>query len=248
MPLFNEANGISSFVQELFSSFGNYDLIIYLNDDRSTDETKYVLQNLKDDYGSQLIINYNETNLGHGPTTLGGISKALEKEIFDYLITVDGDGNFRGRDIEAALINALEDQVDVLEGVRISRTDPIFRRLTTKFCQLLVKSISSKKPRDANTPLRIYSRKSLEIIMKRTPLNLVTPNLYISSLSRILNFKIEELAISVIPSRSLEKNGTTWRQKFRWLPSRRFYKFCIIAMNQWLRLCLRNLSEVRKEA
>ncbi len=248
MPLFNEAHGIPSFVQELFSSFRNYDLTIYLNDDRSTDETKFVLQNLKDEYGSQLIVSYNESNLGHGPTTLRGISKALEKGLFDYLITVDGDGNFRGIDIEVALVKALETQVDVLEGVRVSRSDPMFRRLTTKFCQLLVKSVSRKKPRDANTPLRIYTRKSLEIIMKSTPLNLVTPNLYISGLSRILNLKIEEFALSVIPSRSLEKNGTTWKQRFSWLPSRRFFKFCIIALNQWTRVCLGDLSKVSKEA
>ena len=246
MPLYNEAHGISSFVQELFATLKKCDLTIYLNDDRSTDDTKLILRNLKADYGAQLVVNYNERNLGHGPTTLSGISRALEAEFFDYLITVGVDGNFRGNDIAAALFKASEAQVDILEGVRLSRSDPTFRRLTTRFCQLIVKSVSGKKPGDANTPLRVYSRESLEIVMNRTPLNLVTPNLYISSLSRILCFKIEEFPISVIPSRSLEKNGTTWRQRFRWLPSRRFFMFCIVAVIQWKRVCIPNLSEVIK--
>ena len=107
---------------------------------------------------------------------------------------------------------------------------------------MLVKQISNVQPKDANTPLRIYKSEIVQEIVKRTPHNLLTPNIFISALSRISNLEIIELQIPVIESRSLEKRGTTWKQRVSWLPSKRFLHFCFSAVSQWRNECTKMLK------
>jgi len=244
MPVYNEANGLRSFVDDLFSSFIHYDLRIHITDDGSRDGTKQLLKELCQEYGSRLTFSINQKNLGHGPSVLSGVSSVLKFGSFDFLITVDGDGCFLGADIVSALEKAIHSNCDILEGIRNSRSSPIFRKLTTKFCQILVNRASDIKPKDANTPLRIYRSEIIEYILSKTAKNLLIPNLYISALSRLARFNINEFEIPVIESRSLDKNGSTWKQRFTWLPSKKFFIFCYRAYRQWVNECSEELARI----
>jgi glycosyltransferase involved in cell wall biosynthesis len=246
MPVFNEAQGIRSFLTELFDVFQNEEIKIHVTDDFSTDGTKRLLQELGIEFGSKLSHSVNAKNLGHGPSTLAGINHVIDNYNFNFLITVDGDGNFHGEDIYNAFKIARETGCEILEGVRTFRNSPIFRLITTKCCQKLVKQISNVEPKDANTPLRIYKSEVIRVINKTTPRNLLTPNIFISALSRLSNFEIIEFKISVIESRSMEKLGTTWKQKISWLPSTRFIHFCYSAVSQWRNQCTSILKQIRK--
>ena len=245
MPVFNEAHGLKLFLEELFASFYEFDLYINIVDDHSVDDTTELLGEMVKFHGSKLTFSVNEKNIGHGPGTLLGISKVLASNNFDYLITLDGDGGFTTENIVSAFKLAIARQCEILEGVRVSRLSPIFRKISTKICQLLVQRASGVKTYDANTPLRIYRREVIAKIMQDIPKQLLIPNVFISAYARLVGFDILEYNIPVIESRSLDKNGTTWKQQYRFLPSKRFIRFCYRAFIQWFGECTILLSKLK---
>jgi len=245
MPVFNEAHGLKLFLDELFESFCEFNVHINIIDDHSVDGTRELLGEMVKFHGSKLTFSVNEKNIGHGPGTLLGISNVLASNTFEYLITLDGDGGFNTENIVSAFKLTLASQCDILEGVRVSRSSPIFRKISTKICQIMVQRASGKKTYDANTPLRIYRREVIAKIMQDIPKQLLIPNVFISAYTRLAGFEILEYNIPVIESRSLDKNGTTWKQQYRFLPSKRFIRFCYRAFSQWFGECTVLLSKIK---
>jgi len=246
MPVYNESQGLKDFLTEIFDAFEDIPIRIHVVDDCSTDGTGALLVRLQADFGNHFSFSINEKNLGHGPSTLKGIATALQNFSFDYLMTVDGDGNFIGADLFQAYKLATDNNCEILEGVRILRRSPIFRRATTKGCQILIKRTAHLQPQDANTPLRVYRNEVISRISAITPPHLLTPNLFISAYSRISGLDIIQLDVPIIESRSLDKSGTTWKQKITWFPSKRFLKFCYLAIVQWNNDCLKILQTLSR--
>ena len=246
MPVYNEELGLPGFIDELFTEFANEDLNIIVVNDCSKDNTKDVLPMLAQKYDGKFFPLTNEKNLGHGQTTLRGVNYALETFNFDTLITIDGDGQFIGKEVLAAYKKFLSTGCDVLEGNRIERGSPFFRKVSTLSSKILVTLACFKVPTDANTPLRFYKQNIAKKVYSNTPKELLTPNLYISALSRILKLNIAQTQVQFIPARGADKAGSTWKQKFASLPSKRFMKFCLQATSQWLNVSLKNLARARR--
>lgn len=233
MPVFNEEAGIVHFLEEIIESLSNYHLSLIIVDDSSSDFTTRRIKEFKSKYPDLgLTLIENEENLGHGPSTLKGIAFALTID-GDAILTVDGDGQFLGNEMALALDSFFSSQVDVLEGVRVNRSEPFFRKISTGAVQFLVWSRSHKLPADGNTPLRIYQRARLVELVSRLPANLLIPNVFISTYSRVQNWNVFEMRVTSIPSRGSASLGSTWKQRYAHLPSKRFLKFCLTAFLQW---------------
>lgn len=233
MPVFNEEFGINHFLEEIRESLVNYQLSIVIIDDCSDDGTVDKVRKFKSEHPEiQLILIENEKNLGHGPSTLKGMAFALSTN-YETILTIDGDGQFLGKDIAEALDSFFSSQVDVLEGVRVKRSEPLFRKISTGAVKILVWSRSHKLPADGNTPFRIYPRLRLMELISRLPADVLVPNVFISTYSRMKEWKILEMKVISIPSRGKNLLGSTWRQRYTNLPSRRFLKFCLSAFLQW---------------
>jgi glycosyltransferase involved in cell wall biosynthesis len=230
MPVYNEEGGIYNFLVEINEAFKGSSLHIVAVNDSSTDDTSQELLKYSRNFRNLDILE-NSKNCGHGPSTLRGMAHALNIDC-DYIITVDGDGQFYGHDIFNLYRKTILTNVDVAEGVRIQRTDPAFRKISTLVVRLIVLLSSGKLPKDGNTPLRIYKKEILKSIFLELPTNLLVPNMFISILSRRSNLRVLESE-----TQSLERRGggigTTWKQKFAKVPSRRFIKFCFKAFFQF---------------
>ncbi len=232
MPVFNEASGIIDFVSELNLIFKDYDMKIFIVDDYSNDKTPDILAELEQ---SAQIGGWfrNPKNLGHGPSTLKAINLGIQSGA-EKIITVDGDGQFLGSDIKK-VFDHLNTDISVVEGARINRQEPLFRKFVTFIVRYLVFAKSLSLPKDANTPLRAYhssvARQILATIEKDCPI----PNLVISVILRKEKVSITETIVRSQPRRGVEKSGTTWNQKHRHLPSLRFLKFCNTSFRYWLR-------------
>jgi len=240
MPVYNEVEGIVDFCQEIFETFKMFDVEIVLVNDRSSDNSEYVISSkLIPKYNSKVTLINNQINLGHGPSTLIGMRQALLSQDLEIIITVDGDGQFRSDEILTLVNHHQELKLEITEGVRINREDPYFRKISTGVCKLLVFVVSGKIPKDGNTCLRIYTPNSLRTVIKEIPSNFLIPNLLISAFTRKFKLKFDQVEINSIPRRGANPIGSTWKQKFSFLPSKRFVKFCFRATLQWFQTSMR---------
>ena len=234
MPAYNEASGIAEFIGEIADAFSGHDFHIFVVDDCSTDGTAQVLRRLQMD-GVPLAFRSRAQNLGHGPSTLEALRLGLDNSPA-FVVAVDGDGQFTGPDLFRFATTLAESDVDVLEGVRLSRHDAVFRQVTSLATRLLVFSRCGKFPLDANTPVRGYRAPVLRLLLRQLPSDVMTPNLFISALSRMLPVTASQDGIRCYPRRGDEVCGSTWKAKSKRLPSRRFITFCGRATVQWFSL------------
>jgi dolichol-phosphate mannosyltransferase len=235
MPMFNEADGIVEFLTELDRELPR-SVRMQLVDDASTDLTAAHVRSLGLT-SDRLVLCVNDSNMGHGPTTLRGLRLALESSP-SLVIAVDGDGQFEAAQI-ARLIDEAAGEVDVIEGVRVGRDDPWFRRLTSRVTGLLVALRCRRMPRDANTPLRVYRPAALEELIAGIPDDFSVPNLVISARARCRGLRVQEIAVRSRARRGTNETGSTWGNRRRSIPSARFAKFCSRAIRQWLSVSTR---------
>src|SRR4051794_13364458 len=126
MPAYDEGEGIPGFLQEIEAAFVS-DVQLVVCDDCSTDDTVARVQALQAT-GLHVRVVPGTTNVGHGPTTLRALREGLDSGA-DVVVAVDGDGQFKGSDV-ARVADLVIGGVDVAEGVRTHRREPLFRRVT----------------------------------------------------------------------------------------------------------------------
>jgi glycosyltransferase involved in cell wall biosynthesis len=233
MPVFNEAEGIREFFDELWESFHKVGVQFIFINDCSTDGTNDVLLQIKSEFGDKIHLITNNKNMGHGISTLTGLRWASNLNT-DSILTIDGDGQFYSKDVLALYNTFLLTQVDVLEGCRISRKDPFFRKISSLATKILVTMRARRIPHDANTPLRIYTKSALESVLKFIPFDSLIPNMHVSVATRKLNLNLREEKIQNIHRRGVATTGTTWGPGLKQLPSKRFLTFCYRAIQEWI--------------
>jgi glycosyltransferase involved in cell wall biosynthesis len=231
MPVYNEASGIEDFLSDIVHEFKGLDLTIVIIDDCSSDKTLETINEFQRTVSNKIIYRRNSTNLGHGASTLRAISEslALEPEI---IITVDGDGQFYGKDI-LRTYRALElnQEIKVVETVRIRTKDPYFRKTLSWVTRVVVHLKSSMSTRDANSPLRAYRRETLrELAQDLAERRVLVPNIWISTFIRRKSIPSISIEVAFISRRGAVKESVTWKQKYRFLPSTRLLKFSFKAL------------------
>lgn len=231
MPAYNEAEGITSFINELSEALKVHPTRFIVVDDCSTDGTPAAIDQLANQ-GVPIQVHANPQNSGHGPSTMRALRFGLESGA-DVVIAVDGDGQFTGADIARAVNEITNGPWDLIEGVRTKRTDPLYRKIPTLGTRLLVWSKVRQLPGDANTPLRLYRRQTLLELLELIPPTALTPNLLMSVHSRERNVQLLELPVRSIPRRGSSTVGSAWGRGSL-IPSKRFVTFCWDASREWL--------------
>ncbi len=232
MPEYNESDGILIFLEEIRDVFADVDHEVIVVDDCSSDGTADIIDDWGTDASSHTRVIRSTPNAGHGPTTIKALRAGLGTGR-DIILAVNGDGQFRASEM-LELCNILSvSRADVVEGMRTHRDDPLFRRATSAATRVLVRLRSHRSPHDANTPLRAYRPEALRTMLDLLPDNAMTPNLIISAQSRRRRFTIIEAPVESLDRRGETTNGTTWGQRRRNLPTRRFVRFCADAARQW---------------
>lgn len=236
MPAYNEAEGIASFLEELRASLASYTASFVVVNDCSRDSTAEVVGGLAA-AGYPVTLHTNSANSGHGPSTMNALRFGLDSGA-DIIVATDGDGQFLGSDVNSLVDMVATGSWDIVEGVRTSRTDPAYRKVTTATTRGLVWTRVRHLPKDANTPLRVYQRSALESLISAVPPRAMTPNLFMSMLARRRQMAVAEVAVRSIPRRGAEAIGTTWG-KGSLLPSKRFVTFCAAATREWFTTTVR---------
>lgn len=226
MPAHNEADGIGSFLAEIDQEARKRreTVRVIVLDDASTDETISVLDSLSSSMGIEIQVLRNESNIGHGPSTLRVLSEACNSGA-SLVVQVDGDGQFCASDILRVLQALKSHPTGVITGIRKERVGPWFRRALTKMVKGYVRLFFGLSHDDPNTPLRAYRREELEVLLRKLPKEPKIPSLYITLL--IPKYTSEFFVqVDHRSRRGQRQQGTTWgNREHRFLIPRQLISF-----------------------
>ena len=138
IPIYNDWQSVFKLLENIDSEITGLDaeVSVLIVNDTSTEkrsEINFNLNNLK----SVQVINMKE-NRGHARCNAAGLKYINEKEDFDYVIPMDGDGEDRPEEIRL-LIDKIKEYPDtVITGDRIERSEGFI----FKFCYLIHKYLT----------------------------------------------------------------------------------------------------------
>lgn len=153
-PAYNDAGTIPSMViaadMTLRGLTDDYEIIVV--NDGSSDHTAEVLEELKRSY-PRLKVVHHEKNRGYGGALRSGFANA-SKELVFY---TDGDAQYDPREM-VRLMEAMTPEVDVVNGYKVKRSDPIHRVVTGKLYHWTVRTAFGLKVRDTDCDFRLFRR------------------------------------------------------------------------------------------
>ena len=128
------------------------DYDITLIDDGSGDHTLDLLEEIERHF-PQVHIKRHGTNRGYGGALRSGFGSATKEWIF----YTDGDAQYDVRELEL-LVAQVSDEVDVVQGYKITRHDPLYRVVIGRIYHHLVKLAFGLKIRDVDCDFRLIRR------------------------------------------------------------------------------------------
>jgi glycosyltransferase involved in cell wall biosynthesis len=153
-PAYNDAGTIASLVIQAVQVSSrltpNFEVIVV--NDGSADATKEIVDELARTYPQVRAI-HHPRNRGYGGALRTGFGAAT-KELIVY---TDGDGQYDPTEI-AVLWNRLTDDADMVNGYKISRSDPLHRIIIGKVYHHFVKLLFRLRVRDVDCDFRLMRR------------------------------------------------------------------------------------------
>ena len=155
---YNAGNLLLDCVESVLqTNYENYEIIVV--DDASEDSSRQVLESLLKVCDVLKVI-YHEKNKGYGGTLKTGFNNCT-KELFFY---TDGDGQYDVYELKR-LYRCLNKDVDVVNGYKILRNDPLHRILIGKTYLFLTRLIFNYKSKDVDCDFRLIKRSTIKKII-----------------------------------------------------------------------------------
>ena len=172
MPVYNEAAGVKDVVTDVVASVldavPGSELVIV--DDRSTDDTLAILRELAA-LDPRIRVLANDVNVGHGRS----VRRGMDATTGEWIFHLDSDGQVVVS--EFALLWERRDQGELVLGVRVSRQDPLHRRMLTRVTRALVSALARQPVRDANVPFKLIQRSLYEHLQPSIPETTFAPSI-----------------------------------------------------------------------
>ena len=168
-PAFNDDGTIASMVVEtdrvLKSVTDDYEIIVV--NDGSMDSTQEVLEELTNFYPALSILRH-EKNMGYGAALISGFVNSTK----DYIFYTDGDAQYDVREL-TVLLEALEENTSVVNGYKITRSDPLHRIIIGHIYNRVVKLLFNIKLKDVDCDYRLIKRSVFEKIRLKSPSGII---------------------------------------------------------------------------
>jgi glycosyltransferase involved in cell wall biosynthesis len=153
-PVYNDWGTIPSIVllvnSVLEKAASEYEIILV--DDGSKPLTKAVLEQLEKKISKLRVITHEE-NRGYG----GALKSGFYNAKYDLIFYTDGDAQYNPKEL-ALLIEKFSDDVDVVNGYKISRSDPVYRKILGRLYHHITKMLFGFKIRDVDCDFRLMRR------------------------------------------------------------------------------------------
>jgi glycosyltransferase involved in cell wall biosynthesis len=153
-PAYNDAGTIASMVISAVMTLRELtdDFEVIVVNDGSADYTPQVLDELARTYKEVRVI-HHEQNRGYGGALRTGFGSATKELVF----YTDGDAQYDARELKV-LYPALVEGVDMVNGYKISRSDPWYRTLIGRIYHWTVKLSFGLRVRDVDCDFRLMRR------------------------------------------------------------------------------------------
>jgi glycosyltransferase involved in cell wall biosynthesis len=157
-PCYNDAGTIASIVitaaRTLRQLTDDYEIIVA--NDASTDNSAEILEELRGLY-SRLRILHHKTNHGYG----GNLRSMFAAATKDLIFYTDGDAQYDPAEL-TKLYAQLAPDVDVVQGYKIERSDPLHRKIIGRVYHHFVRFWFGLHLRDVDCDFRLFRRHVLE--------------------------------------------------------------------------------------
>lgn len=156
-PAYNDGGTIASMVLTALIALPQVtdDFEVIVTDDGSSDYTLDVLRKMEG-FIPQLRVFRHPWNIGYGAALQTGFNAAVK----DWVFYTDGDAQYNPLEL-TNLIAALTDDVDIVNGYKISRNDPLHRKVIGRIYHHLVSFIFGIRLRDVDCDFRLIRRRVL---------------------------------------------------------------------------------------
>lgn len=159
-PCYNDARTIGMLVAQadrVAGEFTNdYELIVV--DDGSRDDSRSLLKKLASRY-SRLRLVFHNKNEGYGAALLSGFRHATK----DWVFYTDSDGQYDVLEL-GDLLRMVRANVDMVNGYRIVRNDPLYRIAIGSFYRWCMRLLFNFQVRDLSCDFRLIRRRVFEAI------------------------------------------------------------------------------------
>lgn len=159
-PAYNDAGTIPSMVLAAILALrqvtSDYEVVV--TNDGSEDHTGLILEEMALRY-PELRVLHHRVNQGYGAALRSGFSAATK----DWVFYTDGDAQYNPLEL-ALLVEALEEGVDIVNGYKIERHDPLIRKLLGRIYHYFVSFMFGMRLRDVDCDFRLFRRSILDVI------------------------------------------------------------------------------------
>ena len=159
-PCYNDAGTIPSMVIRAVQTARRVtdDFEVIVLDDGSHDDSVLVLEELKCAIPQLRVIEHEQPS-GYGGNVRAGIAASTKEWVF----YTDGDAQYDARELEL-LVKALRPDVDVVNGWKIKRKDPLHRIIIGLAYQYFVKLMFGLQIRDVDCDFRLMRRSIFDTV------------------------------------------------------------------------------------
>jgi glycosyltransferase involved in cell wall biosynthesis len=154
-PCYNDAGTIATMIIRSMQAAREVtdDFEILVINDGSEDDSALILDEMAHVYPQHLKITHNSKPSGYGGVLRKGFASAQKEWVF----YTDGDAQYDPREI-SVLVEQLADGVDMVNGYKIKRHDPLHRVWIGLAYQYFVKMIFGLVVRDVDCDFRLMRR------------------------------------------------------------------------------------------
>lgn len=159
-PAYNDGGTIASIVVTSILTLQQItdDFEIIIGNDHSSDHTGEILDELAKQYPSLRVIHHPQ-NLGYG----GNLRAIFAQANKDWVFYTDGDAQYDVREL-ALLIPAITPQIDIVNGYKISRNDPLHRVIIGRVYHHIMQLMFGFPIQDVDCDFRLIRRKCFDAV------------------------------------------------------------------------------------
>jgi glycosyltransferase involved in cell wall biosynthesis len=159
-PCYNDGGSIGSLVLKAAEVLGRVtdDYQIIVVNDGSTDNSAEVLRDLEARVPSLTVVTH-PSNRGYG----GALRSGFEAATKEYVFYTDGDAQYDPAEV-ALLWQRLGPDVDLVNGYKISRSDPLHRIVIGRLYHHTVKLLFGLHVRDVDCDFRLMRRSVFDTV------------------------------------------------------------------------------------